>query len=174
MPAVDTPGGPASLFRCGGGHAWTTGLLRDVAELDDRGFVLTGSDVSPHAWPLPRAPLPFETCVPGVFAVGDVRHGSVKRVAGAVGKGSVAVGSVHHHLEGTADSTADGSWLTDPGWETEAGDDDRIRRSVRSKPCPYRRRSSRRTWPTVETTAPATSGIGCARAMQAAHGTESS
>jgi thioredoxin reductase (NADPH) len=84
-----------------------TGWLRDVAELDDRGFVLTGSDVSPHAWPLPRAPLPFETCVPGVFAVGDVRHGSVKRVAGAVGEGSVAVGSVHHYLEAAADSTAD-------------------------------------------------------------------
>ena len=47
-----------------------TGWLRDVAELDDRGFVLTGSDVSPRAWPLPRAPLPFETSVPGVFAVG--------------------------------------------------------------------------------------------------------
>jgi thioredoxin reductase (NADPH) len=90
-----------------------TGWLRDVAELDDRGFVLTGSDVSPHAWPLPRAPLPFETCVPGVFAVGDVRHGSVKRVAGAVGEGSVAVGSVHHYLEGAADSNAD---PPHPGW----------------------------------------------------------
>jgi thioredoxin reductase (NADPH) len=90
-----------------------TGWLRDVAELDDRGFVLTGSDVSPHAWPLPRAPLPFETCVPGVFAVGDARHGSVKRVAGAVGEGSVAVGSVHHYLEGAADSNTD---PPHPGW----------------------------------------------------------
>ena len=45
-----------------------------------------------------RPPLPFETSMPGVFAVGDVRHGSVKRVAGAVGEGSVAVGSVHQYL----------------------------------------------------------------------------
>ena len=44
------------------------------------------------------SPLPFETSMPGVFAAGDVRHGSVKRVAGAVGEGSVAVGSVHQYL----------------------------------------------------------------------------
>ena len=47
---------------------------------------------------LDRPPLPFETSMPGVFAVGDVRHGSVKRVAGAVGEGSVAIGSVHQYL----------------------------------------------------------------------------
>jgi thioredoxin reductase (NADPH) len=47
---------------------------------------------------LQRAPLPFETSMPGVLAAGDVRHGSVKRVAGAVGEGSVAVGSVHQYL----------------------------------------------------------------------------
>jgi thioredoxin reductase (NADPH) len=45
-----------------------------------------------------RPPLPFETSVPGVFAAGDVRYGSVKRVAGAVGEGSVAVGSAHQYL----------------------------------------------------------------------------
>src|SRR6266487_3098104 len=75
-----------------------TGWLRDIVEVDDRGFVLTGGDVSPPGWRLPRAPLPFETSMPGVFAVGDIRHGSVKRVAGAVGEGSVAVGSVHQYL----------------------------------------------------------------------------
>ena len=47
---------------------------------------------------LQRAPLPFETSLPGVFAVGDVRHGSIKRVAGAMGEGSAAVGSVHQYL----------------------------------------------------------------------------
>ena len=50
------------------------------------------------AWALTRDPLPFETSMPGVFAVGDVRHGSIKRVAEAVGEGSVAVGSVHRYL----------------------------------------------------------------------------
>jgi thioredoxin reductase (NADPH) len=66
--------------------------LRNVVELDDHEFVLTGRDIPQHAWPLQRAPLPFETSMPGVLAAGDVRHGSVKRVAGAVGEGSVAVG----------------------------------------------------------------------------------
>jgi thioredoxin reductase (NADPH) len=75
-----------------------TDWLRDAVRLDDHGFVLTGPDVPPDAWPVTRAPLPFETSLPGVFAAGDVRHGSVKRVAGAVGEGSVAVGSVHQYL----------------------------------------------------------------------------
>ena len=65
---------------------------------DDHGFVLTGRDLPPDAWATDRPPLPFETSMPGVFAVGDVRHGSIKRVAEAVGEGSVAVGSVHQHL----------------------------------------------------------------------------
>ncbi len=84
-----------------------TGWLRDIVEVDDRGFVLTGGDVSPPGWRLPRAPLPFETSMPGVFAVGDIRHGSVKRVAGAVGEGSVAVGSVHQYLEAAPARGAD-------------------------------------------------------------------
>lgn len=69
--------------------------LRDLIRLDDQGFILTGHDIPPEAWPLSRPPLPFETSLPGVFAAGDIRYGSVKRVAGAVGEGSVAVGSVH-------------------------------------------------------------------------------
>lgn len=81
-----------------------TEWLRGLVALDERGFVLTGRDIPQPAWPAPRAPLPFETSVPGVFAAGDVRFGSVKRVAGAVGEGSVTVGSVHRHL---ADATAE-------------------------------------------------------------------
>jgi thioredoxin reductase (NADPH) len=65
---------------------------------DDHGFVLTGRDLPIDTWATDRPPLPFETSMPGVFAVGDVRHGSIKRVAEAVGEGSVAVGSVHQHL----------------------------------------------------------------------------
>jgi thioredoxin reductase (NADPH) len=75
-----------------------TEWLRDVLELDPRGFILTARDVPPSGWVLERSPLAFETSVPGIFAVGDVRHGSVKRVAGAVGEGSVAIGSVHEYL----------------------------------------------------------------------------
>jgi thioredoxin reductase (NADPH) len=75
-----------------------TDWLRGTLALDHRGFVLTGRDIPYDAWPLSRAPLPFETSVPGVFAAGDVRYGSVKRVPGAVGEGSVAVGSIHQYL----------------------------------------------------------------------------
>jgi thioredoxin reductase (NADPH) len=74
-----------------------TEWLRHILQRDDRGYILTGRDVPLQAWPLQRPPLPFETSMPGVFAVGDARHGSMKRVAGAVGEGSVAVGSVHQY-----------------------------------------------------------------------------
>jgi thioredoxin reductase (NADPH) len=90
------------------GAAPHTDWLRDAVRLDDRGFVLTGADVPSDAWPATRAPLPFETSLPGVLAAGDVRHGSVKRVAGAVGEGSVAVGSVHRYLAQPATSTPEG------------------------------------------------------------------
>jgi thioredoxin reductase (NADPH) len=80
-----------------------TGWLGDVIRRDDRGYVVTGQDLlndgRPAAeWPLRRLPLPMETSVPGVFAVGDVRHGSVKRVASAVGAGAIAVQFVHEYL----------------------------------------------------------------------------
>lgn len=75
-----------------------TDWLGPAIRRDDHGFVLTGRDLPPDACSIDRPPLPFETSMPGVFAVGDVRHGSIKRVAEAVGEGSVAVGSVHAHL----------------------------------------------------------------------------
>ena len=75
-----------------------TDWLASVLSLDKDGFVLTGRDLPVTDWALEREPYPFETSRPGVFAAGDVRHGSVKRVAGAVGEGSVAVGSVHQYL----------------------------------------------------------------------------
>src|SRR3954453_616848 len=81
------------------GAAPATEWLGDVA-LDDDGFVYTDAQLSsvdlPAAWEaLGRRPEPFETSVPGVFAVGDVRHGSMKRVAAAVGEGASAIRSVH-------------------------------------------------------------------------------
>ena len=69
-----------------------TGWLPDAIARDQWGFILTGPDAAPH-WPLPRAPFLFETTTPGVFAVGDVRHGSMKRVAAAVGDGSTGSAS---------------------------------------------------------------------------------
>ena len=71
---------------------------------DATGFILTGPDLledgrRPEDWPLDRDPLALETSIPGLFAAGDVRHGSVKRVAGAVGEGSMAVALAHHRLE---------------------------------------------------------------------------
>jgi thioredoxin reductase (NADPH) len=75
-----------------------TDWIRHTLALDDHGFILTGRDLPPGTWPLTRAPLPFETSLPGVLAAGDVRYGSIKRVAAAAGEGSVAVGSVHQYL----------------------------------------------------------------------------
>jgi thioredoxin reductase (NADPH) len=80
-----------------------TDWLGDSIERDDRGFVLTGPDLMqggqrPKKWTLDRDPFLLETSVPGVFAVGDVRHGSVKRVASGVGEGSVAVQFIHQYL----------------------------------------------------------------------------
>jgi len=74
-----------------------------VVERDDRGFIKTGPDViqggqRPKGWALDRDPYLLETSVPGIFAVGDVRHGSVKRVASGVGEGSVAVQFIHQYL----------------------------------------------------------------------------
>ena len=74
-----------------------TGWLQDVLALDRSGFVLTGSDAPATDEPA-AGRLPLETTVPGVFAAGDVRSGSIKRVASAVGEGSMAVRLVHDHL----------------------------------------------------------------------------
>jgi thioredoxin reductase (NADPH) len=83
-----------------------TGWLPDEITRDQRGFILTGGDLPKGRPPTdrrgPKRPaMPLETSMHGVFATGDVRHGSVKRVASAVGEGSVAVRMVHEHLGGT-------------------------------------------------------------------------
>ena len=80
-----------------------TDWLRGSVARDASGYVLTGADLlradrTGDDWPLARPPLVFETSVPGVFAAGDVRHGSIKRVASAVGEGAVAVQLVHQYL----------------------------------------------------------------------------
>jgi thioredoxin reductase (NADPH) len=82
----------------------STRWLDGCVTLDDHGFIKTGSDLSPDDlsaahWPLARAPHLLETSKPGVFAVGDVRAGNIKRVASAVGEGSIAVSFVHQALQ---------------------------------------------------------------------------
>src|SRR2546425_10458340 len=76
-----------------------TEYLEGTVERDRHGFILTGPDIAVCA--LEREPYWLESSIPGVFAAGDVRHGSVKRVAAAVGEGAAAVQFVHHYLNST-------------------------------------------------------------------------
>jgi thioredoxin reductase (NADPH) len=81
----------------------STHWLGDCLVLDAKGFIKTGADLTPEElaaaqWPLSRAPYLLETSLPGVFAVGDVRGGNIKRVASAVGEGAIAVAFVHQVL----------------------------------------------------------------------------
>jgi thioredoxin reductase (NADPH) len=80
-----------------------TGWLPEEIQRDEKGFVLTGQDLLrndrlPCGWSLERAPMALETSIPGVFAAGDVRHRSVKRVASAVGEGSIVIRLIHEYL----------------------------------------------------------------------------
>lgn len=86
------------------GTAPRTEMVAGLVERDEKGFILTGPDLIrngrlPRSWPLDRDPYLFETSVPGIFAAGDVRSGSSKRIAAAVGEGSATVGAVHRYLE---------------------------------------------------------------------------
>jgi thioredoxin reductase (NADPH) len=92
----------AALFVLIGAEPKTSWLPANIRR-DPWGFILTGTDLlgddaPPLTWTQGRPPLPFESSAPGVFAVGDVRHGSTKRVAAAVGEGSVAIRMVHEYL----------------------------------------------------------------------------
>jgi thioredoxin reductase (NADPH) len=80
-----------------GADAETAWLPPEIA-LDEKGYVLTGSDVPAGLWQLDRDPYLLETSVPGIFACGDVRFSPVKRVAAAVGEGSMAIAFVHQYL----------------------------------------------------------------------------
>ena len=97
LPAV-------ALFICIGGQPRTGWAADAGVALDSAGYILTGPDLlnqgkHPRGWALDRDPLALETSAPGMFAAGDVRHGSTKRVAGAVGEGAMAVALAHRRLE---------------------------------------------------------------------------
>jgi thioredoxin reductase (NADPH) len=97
LPAV-------ALFICIGGQPRTGWAADAGVRLDPAGYILTGPDLlehgrRPRGWELDRDPLALETSAPGMFAAGDVRHGSTKRVAGAVGEGAMAVALAHRRLE---------------------------------------------------------------------------
>jgi thioredoxin reductase (NADPH) len=83
-----------ALFVLIGARPHTDWLATDIAR-DEHGFLLTGDDIPPGKWPVRRRPLSYETSIPGVLAAGDVRHASVKRVASAVGEGSIAAQHLH-------------------------------------------------------------------------------
>ena len=107
---VEEAGGRAAtlraqaLFLCIGGRPRTGWAEPLGVRTDPAGYILTGPDLldegrRPAGWPLDRDPLALETSVPGLFAAGDVRHGSTKRVAGAVGEGAMAIALAHRRLE---------------------------------------------------------------------------
>jgi thioredoxin reductase (NADPH) len=105
---VDGPAGKATIPAEGLfaliGAAPLTAAIGDWLRLDDRGYVLAGRDLLPaqegSGWPLEREPFHLETSRPGVFVAGDLRHGSIKRVASAVGEGAMAASLVHSFLGG--------------------------------------------------------------------------
>ena len=91
------------LFICIGGLPQTQWALEVGVARDEAGYLITGHDLmrgnrKPERWTLDRDPYYLETCIPGVFAAGDVRHGSIKRCASAVGEGAMAVAFVHRYL----------------------------------------------------------------------------
>jgi thioredoxin reductase (NADPH) len=95
----------AALFIHIGTRPHTEWLPPEIAR-DEAGFIVTGEELQNggegrRAWPLTRPPFPLETSLPGVFAIGDARHGSVKRVASSIGEGSIVVNMVHRFLEGS-------------------------------------------------------------------------
>ena len=73
-----------------------THWLPESLERDAKGFICTGRDIT--TWPLDREPFALETSIPGIFCAGDVRHGSVKRVASGVGEGSMSIAFIHEYL----------------------------------------------------------------------------
>ncbi len=94
---------PASSLFVFIGAAPRTECLEGLVERDERGFILAGRDLirdgkRPRGWDLDRDPYLLETSVPGIFVAGDVRHGSVKRIASGVGEGSIAVQFIHQYL----------------------------------------------------------------------------
>jgi thioredoxin reductase (NADPH) len=97
----ELPAGAMFIFI---GTAPRTGMVAALVERDPQGFIITGPDLMvngqrPKGWTAHRDPLPFETSVPGIFAAGDSRHGSGKRVAAAVGEGSATVSMIHQYLQ---------------------------------------------------------------------------
>lgn len=102
-PAGATETVPAGVLFTFIGCEPRTDWLEGAVERDEHGFILTGRDLirnglNPKGWPLDREPDLLETSLPGIYAVGDVRHGSVKRVASGVGEGSIAIQFVHQYL----------------------------------------------------------------------------
>jgi thioredoxin reductase len=98
---------PATVLFVLIGAAPNTDWLGSAVQRSSKDFIVTGHDVDLHKWPLARQPMSFETSMPGIFAVGDVRLGSMKRVASAVGEGAGAVQNIHQYLQECASISPD-------------------------------------------------------------------
>ena len=100
--ARDQDGGRISITRDAGalflmiGATANTSWLPPSLERDAKGYIYTGRDLT--GWSLDREPFPLETSLPGIFCAGDVRHGSIKRVASGVGEGSMSIAFIHQYL----------------------------------------------------------------------------
>ena len=100
-----------------------TDWLPESIALDPQGFILSGDDVvGSGAWPPERPPLTLETSMPGVFAAGDVRHGGVRRVASAVGEGSIAIQQLHQYFALEGRSPVGRQRADDPNLPDQAGE----------------------------------------------------
>ncbi len=97
---IDLPASAVFIFV---GFVPHSSVVADLVRIDGHGFIYTGKDIfrdgKPDTWTVERDPFMLETSVPGIFAAGDVRHGVVRRVASAVGQGSIAISMVHKYLE---------------------------------------------------------------------------
>jgi thioredoxin reductase (NADPH) len=108
-----------------------TRWLGEAIARDQSGFIITGPGLLARTslrWPLDRPPLPLETSLPGVFAAGDVRQGSVKRVASAVGEGAATIPLVHRHLQTTAPTPTEHMMIRHPTDQEDRNGADHDRR----------------------------------------------
>ena len=127
-------------------------------ERDRHGFILSGADVMrddqpPRGWNLERDPFWLESSVPGIFVAGDVRHGSIKRIASAAGEGAMSVAFVHQHLAGPAAQRPGRSTVNVPAQRSFPSACNGSSRQPRSPGPRTRTAPASTSWPSLKTVA---------------------